>query len=286
MATAIIDRGLNLSEPDTMDPAEYEEFKDFYVRTKGYALPAFEFWAEQRADVLKRYRLQARMTPTPTGLRTPLPNTLAFLHYYSIVGYDDGILYEVINAQACGATKAQIVETIAVAFLHAGPRGMRYVATSSQDYLRTYEEPEQPGPWFDNWDVDPEAFRAGLDYSQAELLDGELELIEAWYERVSGEVPSHIRFLGRHRPHVLKAFRHRFEYAIKDGMPKQMMPYLQLHLNVIRGFKDGIREAVLMGRGFGMTDEQLADGIVWGMLYGGPASVSIAAEACQGILDY
>jgi len=284
MATAIIDRGLNLSQPDEMDSSEYQEFKDFYTRTKGYALPAFEFWAEHRFDVLKRYRLQARMTPTERGLQMPLANTLAFLHYYSIVGYDDGILYEVKNGQAVGATKAQVLETIAVAFLHAGPRGMRYVASSSQEYMRTYEDPE-PGPWPEHWDVDPEAFRSGMDFSNPEMQDGELELLEQWYERVSGEVPRHVRFLGKHRPHVLKAHRHRFEYAIKDGMPKQMMPYLQLHWNVIRGFRDGIREAALMGRGFGMTSEQLTDAIVWGMLYGGPAAVSIADEACGDVLD-
>jgi hypothetical protein len=63
-----------------------------------------------------------------------------------------------------------------------------------------------------------------------------------------------------------------------------MLPYLQLHWNVARGFRDGIREAALMGRGFGMTDEQLTDAVIWGMLYGGPAAVSVATEATSDIL--
>lgn len=282
--TDIIDRGLNLSRPDETDPAEYEQFKADYTRSKGYALPAFEFWAEHRFDVLKRYRLQARMTTTPKTLTQPLPNVLAFLHYYAIVGYGDGIEYEVNLARNCGASKETVLATIAVAFLHGGPRGMRYVSTSSADAIREYVASE-PGEWPDGWDVDEEAFRSGLDFSQPELLPGEVDQLKDWYVRVCGEVPPFVDFLARHRPNLLKANRQRFEFAIKDAMPKQMMPYLQLHWNTARGFREGIREAALLGRGFGMTDEYIADAISWGMLYGGTASISIAAEATEGILD-
>jgi hypothetical protein len=183
-----------------------------------------------------------------------------------------------------GSSQAAQLATLAVAFLHAGPRGMRYVATSAQEYLRTYVDPDPLGAWPEGWDVDPDAFASGLDFSNPDLQPGELELLSDWYRNVSGEVPSFVPFLGKHRPHVLKAYRHRFEYAIKDAMPKQMMPYLQLHWNVARGNGPGIREAVLMGRGFGMTDEQLNDAIVWAMLYGGSASVSVAADATEDIL--
>jgi hypothetical protein len=283
-ATDIIDRGLVLTRPDELAPEELQEFKDHYIASKGSWLPAFEFWIQHRPDVLKRYRLQARQSTTPTTLPKALPNVLAFLHYYSIVGYPDGILYEINLARDNGARKNTCLATIAVAFIHGGPRGMRYVSTSSNDAIRDFQEPEKPENWPDGWAPDPEAFQAGLDFSSGELLPGELEKVVAWYERVSGEVPAWVHFLAKHRPHALKAMRNRFEFAIKDAMPKQMMPYLQLHWNTARCHRDGIREAALMGRGFGMTDELIADAIVWGTIYGGPSSMSAASEATADII--
>ncbi len=51
-----------------------------------------------------------------------------------------------------------------------------------------------------------------------------------------------------------------------------------------RGFKDGIREAVLLGKSFGMTRPQLTDAICWAY-YGGMDAISIAEEAAGDILD-
>lgn len=284
MSPDIIDRGLNLTKADVIEPEELETFKAHYVHAKGSWLPALDFWLEHRVDVLKRYRLQARMTTTPDSLARPLPNMLSFLHYYTILGFPDGILYEVNTVHANGAHKKSILATIAVAFIHAGPLGMRYVSTSSNQAIENYEDPEKPELWPDGWAPDHEAFLSGLDFSEPELQPGELEKLVDWYERVCGEVPQYVHFLAKHRPHALKAARNRFESAIKDAMPKQMMPYLQLHWNTSRLHKDGIHEAALMGRGFGMTDEWIADAITWGMLYGGPSALSVAAEATEGIL--
>ena len=273
------DRGLDLSNPDVMTPEEHRRFREFYIRTKGYALPAFEFWADFQPDVLKRYRLQA-LHSGPESIIVPL----SFLHLYSVVGYGDGVLYEVRNCQSIGATKAQILETMALAFLHAGPRGMGSVATSSADYMRTYVEPIESKRLFPvGWEPDPDAFKAGLDFSTADLSADELARLEAWYMRYEREVPSYVRFLAEFRPALLKAYRQRFEHS-HFALPKQMVPYMLLHFEVSRGLAEGIREGVLLARGFGMTKTQALEAISWGMLYGGPTAIAIVDKAAGDVL--
>lgn len=282
---AIIDRGLNLSNPDVTAPEEYEEFREFYVRHKGYMLPAFEFWGEFRLDVLKRYRLQARQSVDPGVRKLPLAYTLAFLHLYSIMGYEDGILYEVRTSQMFGATRDQILETLAVAFLHAGPRGMRYVATSSRDFIRNFEDRLDVEKAFpDGWAPDADAFRSGLDFSNPELEPEELSRLRQWYMRYEGEIPGYVSLLADLNPALLKAYRQRFENSIRTALPKQMMPYLMVHFEVTRGRPDGIREGVLLAKGFGVSRAQVLDAISWGMLYGGPASVSVVDRAVGDVL--
>ena len=278
---AIVDRGLNLSNPDVTSPDEYQKFRDFYLRTKAYVLPAFEFWAEFRPDVLKRYRLQAVQTPSRASQESPLANTLAFLHWYVAAGYEEGILYEIRTAQALGCTKAQILETMAVAFLHAGPRGgMRFVSASTRDYLLEYPELTNKGdPFPSGWDPDPEAFKSGLDFTKPTLSQEELASLQQWHLRYEGELPGYVRFLAEFNPTLLKAYRHRFENSIRTALPKQMMPNLMIHFEVGRGRAEGIREGVLLAKGFGMSKVETVDAISWGMLYGGSAAISVVEDA-------
>lgn len=270
---ALIDRGLDLSDLHETSQEEIVGFRDFYRERFGYPLPAFEMWLENRPDVLKAYRLQASQS------RSAPWTAVAMMHLYAIHGYEDGILYEIKNCQGHGLTKKQVLEGLAVAFIHAGPRGMRFVATSSREYLRDYEERDTPPTWPDNWDVDPDAFHSGVDFSNPDLTDAERARLEGWYETTLGEIPASVAFMVRHRPSVLKAYRCRWENAIQDGLPKQMMPYLMMQFNVTRGFSEGIREAALLGRAFGMGLEQVVDALVWGVGYGGGLDSVYAAEA-------
>src|SRR5262249_48908506 len=139
--------------------------------------------------------------------------------------------------------------------------------------------------WPAHWNVDAAAFSSGIDFSSIDLLPNELELIEGWYEETCGEVPRWVGFLAEHRPQLLKVYRNRFEHSVREAMPKQMFPFLQLHFNTLRGFQEGIREAVLMGRGFGMTRDDLLDAILWAWVYGGPAAISIVEEAAGDVLS-
>lgn len=90
--------------------------------------------------------------------------------------------------------------------------------------------------------------------------------------------------MAERQPSLLKAFRDRMEHAIRDALPKQMLPYMWLQYHVARANADGIREAALLGRAMGMTDAQIVEAIGWGMSYGGPSAVTLAARATRDIL--
>ena len=280
------DHGLDLSRPDVTRPEELAAFRGFYERTVGYALPAFEPWMEFRPDVLKRYRLQVRATPSDENVDFPLIRTLCSLHYYTVAAYEDGIAYELRNAQAQGATRGDLLETFALAFMDAGPRGMRYVATGALSLLRAYDDPPEPRAdrWPPGWSCDPAALRSGLDFSVPDLLPGELDLLRAWYERVAGAVPARVEFLAAHRPALLKALRNRFEHVIVDSLPTQALPFLLVCLNVTRGSVSGIHEAALLARGLGVTAEQVMDAVAWGLMFGGSDGLEAAATAIGDLL--
>jgi hypothetical protein len=83
----------------------------------------------------------------------------------------------------------------------------------------------------------------------------------------------------------LKAYRGRLESALQGALPKQMFPYLQLHLNTVRGFAPGIREAALIGRAFGMRPAEVLHAVGRASnIDGGSAAVSVAADELEPIL--
>jgi hypothetical protein len=286
--TGVVDTegGLDLSDVESWTAAEQAAFEAYYGRTKDGMLPGHDFWMRHRPDVLKRYRVFAiQMNIEERKLRLPKIGILCWLHFYVHSGFEDGIRYQIVHAQKrASTTRAAIMDTLAVAFLHSGPRGMGHVALSSGDYLDTYEEPAEPSGWPEGWEHDPAAFHTGLDYSSPELLDGELDRIREWYLRVCGEVPAYVDFLGSHRPEVLKAYRHRYEYAIRDELPKQMMPLLQLQWDVIRCATSGIRDDLLLARGLMVEKGYVLDAISRGLLYSSPAGVAAVQQAAGDIL--
>jgi hypothetical protein len=157
------------------------------------------------------------------------------------------------------------------------------VATHASTYLRTYANVDKPSRWPPGWSFDAHAFQSGADFTSPDATKGEIDRIQDWYTTTLGEVPRHVRFLAKYRPQFLKAYRSRFETAIRLALPKQMMPYLLLTFAVTRGFRDGIRESILMARAFGMTRAQVLDAIC-GALYGGMDAVGLADEAAGDII--
>ena len=119
---------------------------------------------------------------------------------------------------------------------------------------------------------------AAMQQSQAEM-----ELLEDWYLRTIGEIPAYVGFLRQHRPRLLKSWRNRYENILFE-LPKQVMPYSQLHFNVMRGWADGIRESVLLARAFGLTKEQVYEPLFSPMINTGPEAYSIVSQAAGDVL--
>jgi hypothetical protein len=275
--------GLDVTSPDVTTQEEIDAYRAAYLGTNKGLLDSFEFWLEFRPDVLKRHKARTRHFRTAKEPDRPLAQILAAVHEYTIRAFPEGIAYEIRLAQSLGATRSDILDTLSVAWIHSGHRGM-YAAAAYADYLRTYTDPEPALPWPEGWAFDPRAFDSGMDYASREATSEDMDRVQEWYRSTLGEIPPYVRFLATHRPGLLKAYRDRYEHAIRDSLPKQMLPYLMLGHNVVRGFRDGIRENVLLGRALGMTREQLLDAICFAVLHAGVNALDVVEEAAGDVL--
>jgi hypothetical protein len=279
------DDGLNVAVPDVTTPEEVAAFRSYYARTKG-RLPAWELLIEHRPDVLKRHRSGVRARTRPENVEYPLPHILSYLHLYTVVRFAQGIEYEMRIARSANAARSDILDTLAVAFLHCGAPGLTAVVESgAADLLRDWPESAASGPWPAGWSFDPDAFRSGLDWSTTVASREEMDRLADWYLRTLGEIPRSARFLMKHRPEQLKAYRNLLEHAVRDSLPKQMVAYLLIHLNVNLSRAEGIRESILLGKAFGMTRAQITDAIAWGSFLGGASSLAIVDEVASDVLD-
>lgn len=289
--TSTSEDGLDMSNLDSITDEELQAFRDHYVYTKGYSIPAFEFWLKFRADILKRYRATVPFMTTSAEKKCIVKNSLNMLHYYAIQGYEDGILYEIHLSKRRGATKGEVLDTLAVAFLHSGPLGARFVASSSTEFMEQWQDEdaslEADERWPQDWAFDAAAFSSGMDFSRPGATRQDLDSLFAWYVDTIGEVPAYVKTLAELRPDFLKAYRNRFENLLRGGLPKQMLPYLLLHYCIERGHEDGIRENVLLCKAMGMTREQLIDGVVWSTVYAGIEAAGkvdrIAGDVIRGM---
>lgn len=279
-------RGLDLLHPEATTDEELREFHDWYDRSLGQQLIGYDFWMANRPDAAKRRLLTIRMADSDRSYEYPVRNVLAGLHYYTIIAYEEGIRYEIRHARSFGATKAHVMDTFAVAYIHAHVRGTASIVHAASKYLDEWQDDDESKSCFPpDWQFDRNAFDSGLDFSKPTLSADELSRLVSWYKRNVGEVPLYVNFLAEYRPSLLKAHRSRYENAIQEALPKQMLPYLMLYFNIIRGFRAGIREAVLLGKHFGMTRDDVVDAMCRASTsYGGPDSLSIAMDAVGDVL--
>ena len=206
--------------------------------------------------------------------------TFSLYTFYALNGYAPGIRDLVHEQQQSGLTKDEILEGIGIAFIHGGPRGMETVAEALADYAWIAAPRRAPFPA--SWDVDPAAFRSGIDYASPALAADELRKIEAWYERWLGEVPRYVRLLASLRPELLKAHRTRYENLIRV-LPKQVVPMTLLANEVLRGFEPGIRENVLLARGFGVAKDDVLDEINGVLPYAGMEGIEVVDRAAGDV---
>jgi hypothetical protein len=158
---------------------------------------------------------------------------------------------------------------------------METVANAMDGY--EWIEPKTPMVFPPNWEPDPAAFDSGLDYTRMELSAEELGSLREWYLRWAGEVPDYVDFLAANAPRVLKINRSRFETCLKV-LPKQFLPHTLLQWNATRGYGPGIRENLLLARGFGITKDQVLKALVTGIENGGIETMSVVSQAAGDVL--
>ena len=108
------------------------------------------------------------------------------------------------------------------------------------------------------------------------MTDQDRKNIEAWYEKYIGFVPNSIKFGIKHHPEFVKVNRAKWEVALKT-VPKQFAPYQMLRHHSTIGWKDGLREAVLLSKSFGITDEWIILGITGSIGFNGGLEAMYAA---------
>jgi alkylhydroperoxidase/carboxymuconolactone decarboxylase family protein YurZ len=210
-----------------------------------------------------------------------------FVHTYFVLGMGKGALYEIITMRELGATRGEIMETIALGGLHGGPRGINAFAEIGDEYLREWHEADgavSRVEWPERWAPDVDAFRSGIDLSTDELLPGELELIRDWYRRMLGEVPAQVDFLAEAAPRAFKTQRARFETAVKGALPAQMIPLLTLHLSAVRLWPKPLRRSLQLARTLGATRREAVTALLWAGVYGADIVMETAIDAAGDVL--
>lgn len=221
----------------------------------------------------------------------PLPlaaGVLMFVHTYFVLGMGKGALYEIVTMRELGATRAEIMETIALGALHGGPRGINAFAEVGDEYLREWQERADAVSrvaWPAHWASDVMRFRSGIDLGTDELLPGELELIRDWYRRTLGEVPAQVDFLARVAPRAFKTQRARFETAVKGALPAQMIPLLTLHLSAVRLWPKPLRRSLQMAQALGVRRREAVTALFWAGVYGADVVMETAFDAAGDVLE-
>jgi alkylhydroperoxidase/carboxymuconolactone decarboxylase family protein YurZ len=231
---------------------------------------------------LKRHVESLGRTALPVG-----PMVLLWVHTYAALGNGKGTLYEIVAARALGASRAQVLETIHLAALVAGPLGMNPLGEIAHEYLLEWaEEESEPGlEWPVGWAPDVDRFRSGIDLSADGLTHEELELLRGWNRLLYGEVPPSLEYAARAHPDAYKTQQARFEKAVKGALPAQLIPLLSLHHAAIRQTPIPIRRSLQLARSLGVAREHVDSTLFWAAVYGGDAVFEAALEAAGDVLD-
>jgi hypothetical protein len=266
--------GLNLDELLVTTDEEIDQFLNDARKGRGpldpgplYNMTANSLWLYTRPDFAKLHRRM--LAGWATHKLDPIITAASFsnLHAYINQGWEIGIENCTRGLQVRGVTKAQLMETIMHAQLSAGIRGLECCYRALGIILGDYVERATPAVFPEGWAPDMAAFYCGLDPTTKELTPDDQRAIEGWYEQTIGEVPRWVRVLAQLDPISLKGHRARWEGCFRGALPKQMMPYLSIYHHTIVGNREGLREAVLLGKAWGMSSAYIVNTVVMAAYY-------------------
>jgi hypothetical protein len=283
--------GLDLDNVEETTRDEIKAFRGEMLESRRgkfmHPQSAYSVLLEHRPDMLKlQLRQMHAAFEIPGEGPFPMLPCMVMLNWYTCHRYGEGIIHEIRAMQRYGATREQVTETLALAYMHSGPAGMRYLYHEGYDYLASYQDPDHEAQWPAGWGPDADALKSGMDFSTSELTEADRDALFGWYESTIGEVPRSVQLLARHNPTFLKAWRHKLEGTLRGALPKQALPYTLIHYNVNRGFAGGTREAVLLGRAWGMTRAQVVAAVSFATAYvGGMDAMYLVDDAIGDLLE-
>jgi hypothetical protein len=261
--------GLDLTNLDAMSP---EETNAHLTHVWSWRGPLYELYANSLMfdyggpAFPKLHRMGSDLFGRPSRTNIILLSAQN-IHSYMMFGWETGILNEFVTLRRNGMSKEQVMELVMFSQLYSGMRGLGHVYRAVGDVLPAFAPPEEAILSFPaGWEPDPEAFRAGLDFSTGEMTPAEQQKLGEWYERTLGYLPDSIRFGLKYHPDFVKANRGKWEVAIRT-LPKQFAPYLMLRHHVITGSADGLREAALLAKAWGVTRELVIQSIMATAMY-------------------
>lgn len=266
-------RGLDLANLEVTTP---EEVDAHLVNCWGSRGPIYDMYASSlmldyggpafiKHHTAASFETESELSKLSPGARTILRATHT-MSAYVMLGWETGIRNEFNVLRMVGIPARQSMEVVLFSQLYAGMRGLGHTYHAVGDFLPAYAEPTVAPDFPPGWEVNPEAFQAGLDYSVREMTKADVDHLTAWYERTVGYVPESIRFALKYHPEFLKPNRGKWEVAIRT-LPKQFAPHLMIRQNMLAGNVDGLRESVLLAKAWGMTRDLVIFGISGAVMY-------------------
>ncbi len=204
---------------------------------------------------------------------------------YLVLEWETGILNQFQVLRRNGMSKAQIMEIVMFVQLYGGMRQMGHVYRAVGDLLPVFAEPANPPAKFPAiWNVDPDAFKCGLDQSTRAFTEQYREALTGWYERNIGYVPDSIAIGLEMDPEFMKMNRMKWENAIVT-LPRQVAPQVMIRINMISGNVEGLRESVLLARNWGISRQHVINGIFAATMYfTGFEGLHNASQAVRDVL--
>jgi hypothetical protein len=277
--------GLDLANLDQISP---EEVNANLIKVWSWRGPLYEMYAnslmlDYAPDFAKLHRWGSDFFGRPNISNIILLSSQNILSYM-MYGWETGILNEFHTLRRNGMTKKQLMELTMFSQLYAGMRGLGHVYHAVGNLLPIWQDPDQPAPFPEGWAPDPDAFKSGLDLSTRTLTDQDRTNLTEWYEKTIGYVPGSIQWGIKHHPDFVKVNRAKWEVTLKT-VPKQIAPYLMLRHHTITGSRQGLREAALLSKAWGITSELIVQGICGtAMYFTGLEGLYTAHEALEDIL--
>jgi len=242
-------------------------------------------YAKGMYDTIPAFRTRLKdLGEDPTDNAEIIAESLQHLPMYVLYGWETGIYNEFRHLRYRGLSKAQLMELVLFAQLQAGMRGLQLVYNGASRLLVDLPDPTETASFPPGWAPDADAFKAGLDLATRPFTDADRHAVTNWYERTLGYVPNSVVFAMIYHPEFYKWHRARWE-AIFQTLPKQVAPYIMLRQHLLTGNTHALREAVLLGKAWGITKEWIVHGLMVSAFYCGIEGLYFAHSALHDVLE-